>query len=573
MNLFEKFKQTVKKYPKKVALKYKDEGRYKNITFQELSSKVDSLITGFHMFGIKKGDRVAILSENRPEWVIADLAIMGLGAISVPIHSVFTPHYVEYILNDSQCEILLLSNQQQMDKIIKVKDNLTHLTNMICFDECKVPDDLKFRTFLLSNILHLSKGSYFHEPDIEEDHVCSIVYTSGTTGEPTGVMLTHKNFISNIGASNIAIPTSSRDTLLSLLPLSHLFERTAGYYTPLFNGSTIAYAEGSKALPVNLKEIRPTIFVSVPRIFEKFNEVIWEKARNSGFIKKKLFYWALHQERGTFKHKIADYLVFKKIRNKLGGKIRLCISGSASLNDKIARFFDKVGILILEGYGLTETAPVVSANKKDKYKFGTTGTPLENLRLKISETKEILVKGPSVMKGYFNNNEKTRQAFTDDGWLKTGDMGFIDDEGFLSIIGRIKEMIVLNTGKNVMPEKIEIQLNLDEYIYQSAVFGNKQPYIVALIVPDYNEITTFAKEHKINFNTPKDLLREPAIHRIIKERVDKQLEDMPDYEKIKQFYLLDREFTQEEDELTPTLKLRRFVIGEKYKKEIESLYH
>lgn len=573
MNLFEKFKQTVEKYPKKVALKYKDEGRYKSITFQELSSRVDSLMTGFHMFGIKKGDRVAILSENRPEWVIADLAIMGLGAISVPIHSVLTPHYVEYILNDSQCEVLLLSNQQQMDKVVKIKDNLTHLTNMICFDDCKVPDDLKFRTFSLGNILHLSKGNYCNEPDIEEDHVCSIVYTSGTTGEPTGVMLTHKNFISNIGASNNAIQTTSRDTLLSLLPLSHVFERTAGYYTPLLNGATIAYAQGPKDLPVNLKEIKPTIFVSVPRIFEKFNEIIWETARNSGFLKKKLFYWALDQKKGNFKHKIADYLVYKKVRNKLGGKIRFCVSGSASLNDKIARFFEKVGILILEGYGLTETAPVVSANRKDQYKFGATGKPLENVQVKIDESKEILVKGPNVMKGYFNNTEKTKQAFTNDGWLKTGDLGFIDEDGFLSIIGRIKEMIVLTTGKNVMPEKIEIQMNLDKYIYQSVVLGNKKPYIVALIVPDYNELTTFAKEHDINFNTPKDLLREPAVHRIIKERIDKQLEDMPDYEKIKQFYLLDREFTQEEDELTPTLKLRRLVIGEKYKKEIESLYN
>lgn len=572
MNLFAKFKETVNTYPNKIALKYKKEGKYKVMTFKELFSRIESLMTAFDMFGINKGDRIAILSENRPQWVIADFAIMGLGAINVPIHAVLTSKYIEYILNDSQCEILLLSNQKQMDKIIDVKDKLPHIKSIICFDECKIPENFPFRVFSMNNILNLSKGGYAKNIEIEPEHICSIVYTSGTTGEPTGVMLTHKNFISNIEAANKAVPTESKDILLSVLPLSHVFERVAGYYTPLFNGATIAYAEGIKTISQNLAEIKPTILCAVPRIYEKFDEKIWETARNSGYIKHKLFYWALKQKPGTLAESISDYLVYKKIRSKLGGHIKFCICGAASLNPHIAKFFHKVGILIIEGYGLTENSPIVSCNQQDKYKFGTAGKVLNNLEVKIDANKEILVKGPSVMKGYLNQDEKTKNAKTEDGWLKTGDLGFMDSEGFLTIIGRIKEMIILNNGKNVVPEKLENLLNLDRFIYQSAIFGHQKPYLSALIVPDYNELTTYAKEQKISFNTPKDLLKNEVIHKLYNQIVEKQLKEMPDYEKIRKIYLIDREFSIESDEMTPTLKLRRKVIEGHYKNEIELLY-
>lgn len=556
----------------KHALCYKKRGVYYNISYKDLVKRIQNFSGALKSLGIGKNDKIAILSENRPEWAVSDLAIMSLGAIVVPVHSTLSTKIIQYILNHSEAKILIVSNSDLINKVFAGKEDLPHLEKVIIFEKLSLEQkeglekEVLFWDELNKNKFQFEKGEFNH------DDVCSIIYTSGTTGLPKGVMLTHNNFLSNAEAVNKIIPVKKNDIFLSFLPLSHVLERLAGYYVPLLFLGKIVYAEGMKQLADNLKEVKPTILICVPRIFERFHDKVWDKVNKSSF-EKRFFLWALKRERGSFLYKIANVFIFKKIRMQMGGRLRLAISGGASLSDHIERFFLKIGIVILEGYGLTETSPVISANTEEHFKIRTVGRVIPGVEVEIDpEDKEILVKGPSVSKGYFKNEEETEQAFDKRGWFHTGDLGHLDKDGFLTVIGRKKEMIVTSGGKNVWPETIENLIDSDKYITGSMVIGHGKKFVSALVYPDWEEVRLFLKENNLPNEEPEKLVYNPDVIKKIESRIEKINEGLNDYEKIRKIKIIENEFSQERDELTPTLKLRRHIIEKHYRKDIESLY-
>ncbi len=569
----EVFFEAVKKYPDKAALLYKKEGVYTAITYKELSEKVEIFSGWFSDFGISKGDRIAILSENRPEWVISDLSIMVAGAVVVPLHTTLNDKAVCDILKHSEAGIVIVSTSGLLNRFLLNSETFEKIKKVICLETltAEQKDILKNKAVSWGEIFSKNINCKFEKTFLNPEDCCSVIYTSGTTGEPKGVMLTHRNFLSNVEAVNKVIPVKESDIFLSFLPLSHVLERMAGYYMPICFGATIAYAESAKHLPADLKEARPTIMISVPRIFEKFHDAIWDKVNSSGKLQRIIFKWALRQKKNTLRYKIADSAVFKKIRRQMGGRLRLTISGGASLDESIGKFFSKIGITILEGYGLTETSPVISANQESDFKFGTVGKIIPGTIVKIAENKEILVKGPGVFKGYFKREPVG--CFDKDGWFCTGDLGFIDKKGFLTVIGRSKEMIVTSGGKNVWPEPIESLLNNDRFISQSIIIGNNRKFISALIVPDWQEIEIYFKQNNLFLQGHDKLINSQSVLEIIQKRIDEKINSgLNDFEKIKKFRLLSQEFSQEQGELTATLKLRRHVIETRNDKIIESIY-
>jgi long-chain acyl-CoA synthetase len=570
----ENFFLAAEKHGKKKALKYKRGDVYYSISFKKLVSRIKIAAKSFRALGIKPGDRVAILSSNRPEWVITDMAVMSCGGVTVPIHTNLSPKIISHVLNHSEAEIVVVSDLNLLIKIFVFQKKLKSLKKIIFLGDIdrdsksiSAVDILDWQKFI-----ELGKDYEFILEKTNPEDVCSIIYTSGTTGLPKGVQLTHLNFLSNVSAISKAVYSGPGDTFLSFLPLSHVLERTAGYYTAILFGSCIVYAKSHKELPQALKEAKPTILISVPRIFEKTFDAIWDRVNQSKGFSHRIFLWALKQDSCGWNHFIADFLVFKKIRKKMGGHLRFAVSGGASLDAKIAKFFLKIGIVILEGYGLTETAPMVSVNSENDYKFGTVGKIADGVQVKISEDKEILVKGPNVMVGYYKDEKETSLAIDEDGWLHTGDIGFVDLEGRMTITGRKKEMIVTSGGKNVWPAVIEHELNWDRFVSQSMVIGNRRKFISALIAPDWSEVDAWRKEQSLSLVTPEELLENPKIRELFQARLEKINLALADHEKIRNFCLLVDDFSQDKDEITPTLKLRRHIIESHYQKEIEEMY-
>jgi long-chain acyl-CoA synthetase len=569
------FFETAEKFKNKTALLYKKEGVYFPITYKELSQKVKILSSALQKLGVEKGDNVAILSENRPEWVISDLAIMSVGGKTVPLHTTLSAKAIVNVLVHSKAKVLIVSNDDFLNKALLGQAHLKNIQKVIFLEQLTATHKsvLSNKVIGWNAIFSRNSENEFEKIFLEPDEPCSIIYTSGTTGQPKGVILTHMNFLSNVEAVNEAIPVRHNDVFLSFLPLSHVLERMAGYYMPICFGATIAYAESVKHLAQNLKEVKPTILISVPRIFEKFHDAVWDKVNASSPLQKKIFKWALKQKENTLNRRLADLLVFKKIRKKMGGRLRLTVSGGASLNQNIARFFSKMGIKILEGYGLTETSPVISANRENEFKFGSVGKPVPGVKIKITENKEVLVRGPNVFQGYFGNKAKTKEVFDKEGWFYTGDLGFQDKQGFLTIIGRAKEMIITSGGKNVWPEPVESVINSDRFVSQSMIIGNKQKFISALIVPDWQEVEIYLKENNLPLKEHDKLIKDKILLQVFQKRIDEKINpNLSQFEKIKKFVLLPEEFSQEQDELTPTLKLRRHIIEIHNKKAIEEIY-
>jgi len=569
------FSDIVKKYPDRPALLYKKEGVYFPITYKEFSEKVEAFSVFLFSLGIKRGDKVAILSENRPEWAMSDLSIMFLGAVVVPLHTTFNAKAICSILKHSESKIIIVSKGELLNKLLLERECPQYLERVIFLETPTIEQKEILGNKLLSwqSIFCNKNKKNIKLPELNPHDCCSIIYTSGTTGEPKGVILSHKNFLSNVEAVSNVVPIKQTDVFLSFLPLSHVLERMAGYYTVLAHGATIAYAESIKHLAVNLKEVKPTIMISVPRVFEKFHDAVWDKINSSSKLQKKIFMWALKRKKNTFFYKIADALVFRKIRNSMGGKLRLTVSGGASLNDQIARFFSKMGITILEGYGLTETSPVISVNRENEFKFGSVGKVVPGVQVKIAHNKEILVKGPNVFSKYFKNEEESQKCFDKDGWFHTGDLGFIDDKGFLTIIGRAKEMIVTSGGKNVWPEHVENLLNNDRFISQAIILGNKRRFISALIVPDWQEVDKHFKENNLALQGHDKLALSGVLLEIFQKRLDEKINpELHDFEQIKKFKIVPQEFSQERGELTATLKFRRHIIEDHYQRLIDSIY-
>ncbi len=501
------FKSNVIEYPSSTALAYIENGRYSKITYKQLDEIVLKVVNYFIESGFHRGDRVAIFSENRWEWSAVDLACNYLGIVLVPLHTTYSEKYLEYIISQTEVQAIFISNKKLFDVYSSVSEKVTEGIKVIIFDK---DTEVIGGASYLGDVLKNSNNEVKIQACSDENSIFTIIYTSGTTGMPRGAILSNKNVLSNIDNVLKYVPIYRSDRFFSFLPLSHVLERVAGQTVPLILGASIYYSRSPKTLVDDIKIAKPTIMICVPRIFEKIFDSIKDKLRKGSKFKNDLFYYALKRESklnslkrhggGTNKKlsllcKILDKLVFEKVRNIFGGKIRVVISGGSSLDKRIARFFEDVGIKIIEGYGLTETSPIISVNKINDYKFGTVGFVLENLEIKIDDNKEILVRGDSVMSGYWNEEAASKNAIDDNGWFYTGDMGFLDKDGFLNIIGRKKEIIVLSTGKNIVPVNIELALNYDKYITQSTVIGNNEKFLTALIVPDFKEIEKYCVDN------------------------------------------------------------------------------
>lgn len=611
----ELFENLVAKYENsdKTAFAYKPgpDEEYKTITWTEVRDDVKSVASYLLQQDVQKGDRIAILSENRYEWAVVDMAIQMVGAINVSLYTTLPANQCEYILQDSEAQIFFVSTGIQLKKAIEVFDNCADLKQVIAFDEPKVQEYIQkeyvklFDTICAAGVKaepQQAETLKKRAKDVKPEDIATLIYTSGTTGRPKGAMLTHRNIVSNVKAAHEAITIGESDRCLSFLPLCHSFERTGGYYAMLAGGAEIYYAESVDTVARNMLEAHPTIVVSVPRLFEKIYNLVKKNVQEGSAIQQSIFNWALdvgekywHGQRGfvSVQKSIADKLVFSKLHAKTGGNIRFFVSGGAALPAEIGTFFMSAGLNILEGYGLTETSPVMCCNRYGEETMGTVGKVINGVTVAIqrldnnkiiaqisgedyptdltSEPGEILNRGPNTMKGYWKNEEATREMIDEDGWLHTGDVGrFVN--GKLEITDRIKHMIVNAGGKNIYPGPIEDAFKTSKWIDQLVVVGEQQSYMAALIVPDFEALENHAKQNDIQYDSIEDLLKNESIINIYNKEIRSFSKDLASHEKIRDFRLLPNEFTVETGELTPTLKVKRRIIQEKYGHLIEDIF-
>jgi long-chain acyl-CoA synthetase len=581
---------TVRTYPKDEFLLIKSEGVYRPISTAEFGERVKRFCLGLKELGHKKGDKLVILSENRPEWVMSDLANLCGGGVTVPIYTTLVPEAVKYIINNSDARFVVVSGEELWAKIKAVKKDLKKVRHFISMAEKPPAGVLSWREVLDKGAKRAQKKGKAGEfeklvAQVKPQDEASIIYTSGTTGIPKGVILTHRNFLSNVMTCVPLVDITCRDTVLSFLPLSHVLERMVMFcYT--YVGATIAFAESVEAVAQNLLEIKPHIMVSVPRVFEKIYARVMDQVLAGSGLKRKIFFWALKvgkdcgrrrlekEPTPAFlerKRKLAHKLVFSKIIAKTGGRIRYFLSGGAPLSKDIAEFFHAMGLIILEGYGLTETSPVISLNTFENMRFGAVGKPIPGVEVKIAKDGEIMTKGPHVMKGYYKKPAETREVLSK-GWFKTGDIGHIDKDGFVVITDRKKDLIITSGGKNIAPQPIENILKTIPYISNAVVVGDRKKFVSALVIPDFEKLEAWAKKKGLSFASRADMVRDERVVSFLWSVVDKATPGLASYERIKQVALLDREFEIEADEITPTLKVKRNIIERKYRDLIASLY-
>jgi long-chain acyl-CoA synthetase len=577
---------------KRAVLKHKVNDQWVDITHDQIYDETSTFACGLASLGVKKEDKVAIIAENRPEWVYADMAILGLGAIDVPLYPISTSETIEFIMNNSESAGIVVSNKFQLNKILKIRNNCKTLKFIVVMNNEDKENEKgvysfaeiqsKGREFLKEYPNHFVQSSEM----CTENQLCTIIYTSGTTGEPKGVMLTHKNIVSNIKAAHEIFHIDENDVFLSFLPLCHIFERMGGYYTAFSCGGTIAYAESIEKVASNMADIKPTIMTAVPRLFERMYSRIKKNVESQPEKKQKIFNWAIEIGKQfseskrdgkhlpiflTLKHKLADKLVFAKLREKTGGRLRFFISGGAALSRELGIFFEAAGILIIEGYGLTESSPVITANRLNDYKFGTVGKPMPGVEVKIAKDGEILAYGPNIMQGYYKNKKETDETIKD-GWLHTGDIGVFDAEGFLIITDRKKHLFKTSGGKYIAPTPIENMFLASKYIDQFIIIGDRRMFITALIVPDYEALKEYADAHRISYSDPEELVKMKQIYELLDNELDQFQKKLAAFERIRKFAILDKPFTIESGELTPSLKVKRKVIEERYKDLIEDMY-
>jgi long-chain acyl-CoA synthetase len=572
--------------------RYKKDGTYHDLSFSRMREWVEEFAGGLAALGLQRADRLAIIGENRPEWVVADMGSLFLGAVDVPIYPTLTAKQVEYILNDSGTKIAVVSNQYQLNKVLKIRDEVKTLEHIIVMNDTIADREPNVHT--MSSVCDMGRKHLGLNPDlltksladVRPDDLLTIIYTSGTTGNPKGVMLTHYNLVSNIVASTSIIKLDDTDTLLSFLPLCHSFERMAGYYTALACGCTVAYAESIDTVRDNLLEIRPTVVTTVPRLFERIYSRVKMQVESSPQARQKIFNWAIDtgqkymeakKQRRTgimlkSQHALAEKLVYSKLKERTGGRIRFFVSGGAALARELGQFFEALGIIIIEGYGLTESSPVIAANRLDDYKFGSVGKPIPGVEVKIAQDGEILARGPNIMKGYYNNKRATEEAIDEDGWLHTGDIGVFDAEGHLMITDRKKHLFVSSGGKNIAPQPLENLFLQSKYIDQFVLIGDKRMFLSALIVPDYDALKEYADTHKIPYNSKEDLTKNPEIHKLVDEDIRRLQKDLSNYERVRRFAILEKPLSIEDGEITPTMKVRRKVVEERYRDLIENMY-
>ncbi|WP_245799282.1 AMP-dependent synthetase/ligase [Virgibacillus siamensis] len=595
-NLVEMLNRTVKKFPQKDVFMWKENGSYQHMTYVEFWNRIENAASGFAQLGIGENDKVAILSDSNPMWGITDFAVASLGAISVPVYPTLPAEQVSYILQNGDVHTAVVENEEQGQKVIAGNSDVEYIITMYPGDiPSSSGNELSFSQ-LEANGSDDPLPYWQHTwEEIDRDQLVTIIHTSGTTGKPKGVMLTHGNFLSNLEAVQFwLIELMPEDLSLSYLPLSHVFERMAGHYMPLSVGTTIAYAESIDTIQDNLVEVKPTVLTSVPRLFEKVYAKVMDEIDNGPAIKKKIFDWAVSvglerydvylnaqvdqlitqqaiSEKLRRKWKLADRLVFQKVKTKLGGRIRGMVSGGGTLNPELARFFWALDLPVLEGYGLTETSPVISTNPMLRAKAGTVGKVLANLDVKIAEDGEIMVRGPSVMKGYYKNPEATEKDFDGD-WFLTGDLGEIDEDNYLKVIDRKKRVLVLSTGKNVAPQPIENVINESSYIEHSLIIGDNRKYIICVVNPDFENLVPWSKENDVFKESHEEICCHKSVRRLISDEVNKRTETFANFERPKKIIITGDEWSVDSGELTPKLSMRVKIIEEKYNHLIEETY-
>ena len=590
----EMFVGTTDRCSEKKLFYYKKGNDWIGLNGKDILITVEDISFGLRSLGIEPNSNIAIISNNSPKWAMCDYGIICSTMSTVTIYPTLISKQVEYILKNSKSNLIFVENQEQLNKVLSIIENCNELKYIVVLDDsCESETDsvMNFATFL-------DKGKdYSQDCDItftemvnsvKEDDILTIIYTSGTTGVPKGVVLTHKNLLSNVeGTLNVAEFTNN-ETFLSFLPLSHVLERMGGHYTPFSIGATIFYAENMETIADNMIESSPTIVVCVPRVFEKIHAKFMQGIKDAPKIRQNLFNWALRVGRKysklsvskqkigywlSFKHKIANKLIYSKVKARFGGKIKFFVSGGAPLSKHLAEFFAAVDITILEGYGLTETSPVLTVNSPTNLKFGYVGKPLFNVEIKIAHDGEILAKGPNIMSGYYRNEDATKEVFDEDGWFHTGDIGIIDEDGFLKITDRKKSLIVTSGGKNIAPAPIELKVATSPFVEQIHIIGDKRNFLSALIVPNYEALTSYLKSQNNDLKEPNALIDHPDVLELFKNEVDNAMTDFSNYEKIKKFTLLTEPFSIEKGEMTPKMSIVKKVVEQNYSEQINKMYN
>ncbi len=574
------------------ALNFKKDGEWKTISSAEIIERAENISLGLHSLGLRNGDRAAILAPNSPDWTLADAGCQFAGVIDVPIYTTLAPESVRYIIDDSQARVFFLQDHDTYEQLFPAIKDCESIKKFILFAPAETDDECVISFEQLESAgtkLKLEEPNLIDEMlnAVAASDIATLIYTSGTTGEPKGVMLTHSNLISNTVDASEQYAFGGQDISLSVLPLSHVFERT-GMYVYIHHGMRVFYAESIEKVPENLKEVRPTIFIGVPRIFEKVFERARLKAAQAGRVNEIIFDWAIDVAREFAKlkenaepipialatqHAVADKIVYQKLRDFFGGRLRMCITGGAALPDEIFLIFTGAGISIMQGYGLTETSPVISSNNPSAVRVGTVGRPIRNVKVRVATDGELEVTGPGIMLGYYQKDEATKAAFTEDGWFRTGDIGSIDDDGFLSITDRKKELFKTSGGKYIAPSPIEQMLRSSRFVNQAVLVGNERKFPAALIVPNFEMLESYAKLKELDIKTPSEFCQHPRILDLFTRQIEAMTPNLAKFEKVKKFALLEREFTVENGELTPTLKVKRRVIDEKYRQVIDGIYN
>ncbi len=560
------------------------------IGYRDMAERVQDLSIGLQELGVRRGDRVAILSENRPEWAIADYACLAARCTDVPIYPTLPAKQAEYILRDSGAAAVLVSSAAQLEKVTQIRDRLSGLAHVIAFDDSATGAGV----IRFEQVLERGRAARERHPDwrasaleVVEDDLATLIYTSGTTGDPKGVMLSHGNIASNVTNCVALFSFTDEDECLSFLPLSHIFERMFGHYCMFHAGVVINYAESVDTVPADMQEVRPHLMASVPRLYEKIYARVLDNVRTASPLRKRIFAWSREVgERWAeatiagrpvsralrLQRALADRLVFAKLRARTGGRIRFFISGGAPLSPDIARFFYAAGLPILEGYGLTETSPVMAVNTFQNHRLGTVGKAIPEVEIRIAPDGEIVTRGPNVMCGYFNKPEATAEAIDEEGWFHTGDIGIIDADGYLSITDRKKDLIVTAGGKNIAPQPIEILAKTSKFVSSAVMIGDRRPFPIMLVVPNPAQVKGWVEHKGLPDGDLAQLLGHPEVRQKIEREVRMTLRDLAQFEMPKKLLILPKDFTVEAGELTPTLKVRRRVVEEHNRPAIEALY-
>jgi long-chain acyl-CoA synthetase len=603
MNNIKKYKSIPERFFERVSLsenlgkpafRFKQDKVWNEISHSELQHKVTCLSLSLMELGLRKGDRVGIVAENRIEWIISSLAISTIGAVDVPLFPILTSKQIEDIFRDCETTAVIVSNNFQLSKILEFKDRLSSLRQLIIMN-----DGYESKDVFVHSLSHLiERGCSLRKSEerkaiiieqiskINPDDLVTIIYTSGTTGSPKGVMLSHNNLLSNIEGAMALLPDLSAHRSLLYLPLCHSYERIAGFYTLFFSGAVVSLAESIESVPANVVEVQPTIITTVPKLLETMKKKVYISIEKEGKIKKSIFNWAISIGDKKAKldsanksnpiinaqHKIAEKVVLSKIREKLGGKLNLFVSGGAPMPDDVGHFFQSLGITVLQGYGLTEASPVISLNSYENNEIGTIGLPLHNLKVRIAQDGEILVNGPNVMKGYWGDIEATNSAIDSDGWLYTGDIGEFTAKGNLRITDRKKNLFVSSGGKNIAPQPIENLICQSRYIDNCLLIGDNREFITALITPNLEQLESLAKDFDLPFSNVNELLINSKIINYIKQDIDFYQKDLSKFERIRKFQLLSEPFTVNGGELSPKMSIKRHVVERKYSDLIETMY-